>query len=72
MRPLGGQRHLYYNSAILSRLLERCQGKLKALALIKSTSPVAWLHLLLGGHYTFEDGGKTIDLDALLDGLDLE
>jgi TnpA family transposase len=63
---------IYYNAAILSRLLERCQGKPRALALIMSTSPVAWRHLLLGGHYTFEDGGKTIDLDALLDGLDLE
>ena len=63
---------IYYNAAILSRLLERCQGKPKALALVKSTSPVAWRHLVLGGHYTFEDGGKTIDMDALLDGLELE
>ena len=62
---------IYYNAAILSRLLERCQGKAKALALIKSTSPVAWQHLLLGGHYTFEDGGKVLDLDALLEGVDL-
>lgn len=63
---------IYYNAAILSRLLERCKGKPKALAFIMSTSPVAWRHLLMGGHYTFDDGGKTIDLDALLDGLDLE
>ena len=49
-----------------------CHGKPKALALITSTSPVAWRHLLLGGHYTFADGGKMIDLDALLDGLDME
>jgi TnpA family transposase len=63
---------IYYNAAILSRLLERCHGKPKALARITSTSPVAWRHLLLGGHYTFADGGKTIDLDALLDGLDME
>ena len=63
---------IYYNAAILSRLLERCRGKPKTLALITSTSPVAWRHLLLGGHYTFDDGGNTIDLDALLDGLDLE
>lgn len=63
---------IYYNAAILSRLLERCHGKSKALAFITSTSPVAWRHLLLGGHYTFEDSGKTIDLDALLDGLELE
>ena len=33
---------IYYNTAILSRLLEKCQGKPKALALITSTSPVAW------------------------------
>ncbi len=63
---------IYYNAAILSRLLERSHGKPRALALITSTSPVAWRHLLLGGHYTFDDGGKKIDLDALLDGLDLE
>ncbi|WP_156860851.1 Tn3 family transposase [Casimicrobium huifangae] len=63
---------IYYNAAILSRLLERCKGKPKALAFIISTSPVAWRHLLMGGHYTFDDGGKAIDLDVLLDGLDLE
>ena len=63
---------IYYNAASLARLLERCRGKPKTLALITSTSPVAWRHLLLGGHYTFDDGGNTIDLDALLDGLDLE
>lgn len=62
---------IFYNAAILSRLLERSQDKPKALALIRSTSPVAWRHLLLGRHYTFEAGGKTIDLDALLEGLDL-
>ena len=64
---------IYYNSAILSRLLRKYEksGNTKALALIKSTSPVAWQHLLMGGHYTFESG-KVLDLDALLDGLDLE
>ena len=61
---------IYYNAAILSRLLERYQSKPRALALITSTSPVAWRHLLLNGHYTFENS-KMIDLDALLDGLDL-
>ncbi len=64
---------IYYNAAILSRLLRKYEGSgnTKALELIKSTSPVAWQHLLLGGHYTFEDGGKMLDLDALLDGLEL-
>ena len=31
----------------------------------------AWRHILLNGHYTFQSGGKMIDLDALLAGLDL-
>ena len=35
---------VFYNSAILSRLLTKCEasGNEKALALIKATSPVAW------------------------------
>ena len=61
---------IYYKAAILSRLSERYHGRKKALTLIQSTSPVAWQHLLLGGHYTFEDSGK-LDLDTLLYGLDL-
>ena len=38
---------VYYNSAILSRLLEkyRASGNEKALALIKLISPVAWRHI---------------------------
>ena len=64
---------IYYNSAILSRRLQKYEqsGNTKALALIKSTSPVAWQHLLMGRHYTFEDNGKMLDLDVLLDGLDI-
>jgi TnpA family transposase len=64
---------IYYNSAILSRLLGKYQGGTnpKALALIKKISPVAWRHLLLNGHYTFRDGGQRIDLDAVVATLDL-
>ncbi|MFM7348816.1 MAG: Tn3 family transposase [Erythrobacter sp.] len=64
---------IYYNSAILSRLLERYEvnGSEKALALIKSTSPVAWRHVHLNGHYTFRDGGEAIDLDTIIQGLNL-
>jgi len=39
--------------------------------LITRISPAAWRHILLNGHYTFQNGGKMIDLDALLAGLDL-
>ena len=64
---------VYYNSAILSRLLEkyRASGNEKALALIKLISPVAWRHIHLNGHYGFRDGGQAIDLDTVIQGLDL-
>lgn len=64
---------IYYNSAILSRLLTRydASGNTKARALISQISPAAWRHILLNGHYTFRSDGRLIDLDALVAGLDL-
>ncbi|SFN70838.1 Tn3 transposase DDE domain-containing protein [Izhakiella capsodis] len=64
---------VYYNSAILSRLLERLEAEdntkgIEALALI---SPVAWQHILLNGHYTFQSSNEIIDLDVLVAGLKL-
>ncbi|MHB9664134.1 Tn3-like element ISPsy30 family transposase (plasmid) [Pseudomonas amygdali pv. morsprunorum] len=63
---------IYYNSAILSHLLTKCEasGNAKAVALITKISPAAWRHILLNGHYTFQSD-KMIDLDALLAGLEL-
>ena len=65
---------IYYNSAILSRVLMKYEasGNSKALALITQISPAAWRHILLNGHYTFQSDGKIIDLDALVPGLVLE
>lgn len=64
---------IFYNSAILSRLLTKYEaaGNNKALALITQMSPAAWRHILLNGHYTFQSDGKMIDLDALVAGLEL-
>lgn len=64
---------IFYNSAILSRLLTKyeARGNAKALALITRISPAAWRHILLNGHYTFQSDGKVIDLDALVAGLEL-
>jgi TnpA family transposase len=64
---------IYYNSAILSRLLDKYEGRqnLKALALIKKISPVAWRHILMNGHYTFRHGRQLIDLDTIMATLDL-
>ncbi|PHM51777.1 putative resolvase [Xenorhabdus hominickii] len=62
---------IYYNSAILSRLLNKPEvsDSIKTRALITQMSPVAWQHILLNGHYTFQNEGKIIDLDALIAGL---
>ncbi len=64
---------IYYNSAILSRLLTKYEasGNAVALALIKHMSPAAWRHILLNGHYTFRSDGKIVDLDAIVAGLAL-
>ena len=64
---------IYYNSAILSHLLTKCEasGNAKAVAKITQISPAAWRHILLNGHYTFQNSGKIIDFDTLLAGLDL-
>jgi TnpA family transposase len=63
---------IYYNSAILSRLLTKYQAtsNAKAIELITQISPTAWRHILLNGHYTFYSNGKIIDLDAIVAGLD--
>src|SRR5271157_4948157 len=64
---------IYYNSAILSRLLTKYEasGNAKALALIKKISPAAWRHIHLNGHYTFHGDGQVIELDAIVAGLEL-
>jgi len=64
---------VFYNSAILSRLLVKSEasGNEKALALATSTSPVAWQQVHLGGRYAFRDAGQDIDLDTIIQGLDL-
>ena len=65
---------VFYNSAILSRLLTRYEasGNERALALVTSTSPVAWRHVHLNGRYAFRGSGQPLDLDAIIQGLDLE
>lgn len=64
---------IFYNSAILSRLLTKYEASdnTKALEWLAQISPAAWRHILLNGHYTFHREGKPIDLDAMIEGLDL-
>lgn len=64
---------VYYNSAIQSRLLERLaeEGNAKDIEALTRISPVAWQHILLNGHYTFQSNNEIIDLDVLVVGLKL-
>lgn len=64
---------IYYNSAILSRLLEKYDAGAnpKVLALLKKVSPAAWRHIHLNGHYTFRGNGQILDLEAIVAGLKL-
>ena len=65
---------IYYNSAILSRLLEKYQAGLnpKVLVLLKKVSPAAWRHIHLNGHYMFRGTGQILDLEAIVAGLKLD
>ena len=62
---------IYYNSAILSRLLTKYEatGNAKALTMLKKISPAAWRHILMNGHYTFRGRDQAIDLDKIVAGL---
>lgn len=62
---------MYYNSAILSRLLERleAEGNARGIEALARVSPVAWQHILLNGHYTSQSSDEVIDLDELVAGL---
>ena len=64
---------IYYNSAILSRLLTKYETSPspKVLAIIKKVSPAAWRHIHLNGRYTFRGRAQIIDLDAIVAALDL-
>jgi hypothetical protein len=48
---------IQYNSAILSKLLDKyeAEGNKKALKLLKSISPVAWQHIHFQGHFIFSE-----------------
>lgn len=65
---------IYYNSALLSSLLEKYQkdNNQKAIEKILRISPVAWQHIHLLGHYTFCSNKNPIDLDKIISDLVLE
>jgi len=64
---------VYYNSVILSRLLDKytALGNEKALKFIKRISPIAWQHIHFLGHYNLKNGQK-IDIEAIIENLLLQ
>ena len=63
-----------YNSMLLFGLLKRflVAGNEKALEMLRRVLPAAWQHLHFLGHYTFLDKQHRIDLEAILEGVNLD
>jgi len=59
---------IYYNSALLSQLLEKYkrESNHRAIRKLQRISPVAWQHIHLLGHYVFCSNKHAIDLEALI------
>jgi TnpA family transposase len=59
---------IYYNSAILSRILEAklATGDTVGVAHMAHISPVAWQHINFYGRYEFTTGASPINIDALV------
>ena len=62
---------IYYNSALLSNLIEKFEqeGNQDVVNLIAGLSPVAWRHIQLAGNYTFGIQKENIVLEKLLENL---
>lgn len=59
---------IYYNSAILSRILEAklAAGDTAGAAQMAHVSLVAWQHINFYGRYEFTTGVSPIDIDAIV------
>ena len=59
---------IYYNSALLSQLLEKYKREKnkRAIKKLKRISPVAWQHIHMLGHYVFCSNKHSIDLEMLI------
>jgi TnpA family transposase len=59
---------IFYNAAILSRLLEYKEkaGEMQAMDEIKKISAIAWQHINLHGRYEFQKQPELLNLDAII------
>ena len=62
---------IYYNSALLSGLVEKFekQDKQEVVDMLANLSPVAWSHIQLAGNYIFADQKEMLNLDSLLENI---
>lgn len=63
---------IFYNSALLSGLVDKFEKlkNQKVVDMLTNLSPVAWRHIQLAGHYTFDTDESLIDLEGLLSTID--
>lgn len=63
---------IYYNSALLSGLVEKFEkeGNREAVDLLTNLSPVAWSHIQLAGNYTFAEQHDVFNLESMLENID--
>ena len=63
---------IYYNSALLSVLVEKFEktNDQKAIEMIAGLSPVAWRHIQLAGNYIFGNQGALLNLYRILESVD--
>ena len=63
---------IFYNSALLSGLIDKFDklNNQKVVDMIANLSPVAWRHIQLAGHYTFDSQEASINLEDLLETID--
>lgn len=63
---------IYYNSALLSALIEKFQkdGNQRVVDMIASFSPVAWSHIQLAGNYVFGNSDGLLNLYSMLESVD--
>ena len=58
---------IYYNTSLLSVLLEREEqtGNEEAIQLIKKVSPIAWQHIHIYGSYQFSMNGFDAEIEKI-------
>lgn len=63
---------IYYNTDILSKVLERSGDAPEVIRALNRVSPVAWRHINFLGKYVFRDDGFELNLDEIVATIDLE